>query len=478
MSNALIASMRERGMRFALIIACLAVLLLAGCAPGSQQRVGTGVDMEIMNHQALQDLYFSDRLPEQGADFAAAMDLSPDAKYVRIGDLSVALHNAGYADTLVALYVTGYDPNLFALAPLGPYILQDEPRACYQDIRIDGDDGWSVYGVCSVGDGVYVGGGVVGAGTDAERARAEAYGVNADKWLDALAGMIGGEKAQIFEDIGLFSDLDVVCESPTQNVNLKDVNCRLQWGDPSFYYQRSSRGALALALFGGALRECGNGCVVVPSPVQPDRYLAGNTERFPGGEVTFVDYAIFLDKNRWPPNLNDHEQLFQVTACYLYTTYATPVVCIDPTPFGTEGEVCRAGVLQMETQPAPLRITSIEQSNQGPRVMFTINVENARQGRAFAPGAVDFCTPAAAERNAREVRDQAYVLDARVLGSLERLDCRDDVIRLQNGRGSINCFYELPPNLIGRAAYQTTLNIEIGYLYREQATLRSDIHRI
>lgn len=469
-------------MRFILLFTVLALVSLAGCM-GPRQAQGAGVDIRVLNLQSLGDVYFQ---YYRGMEPTSPdeLQLNQDGDLVSLFEINTLVHNRGYADTLAALYVTGYDPNLFVVEPLGPYRMNVDPQSCWRDITLV-DGSWSAYEICQTADDLRLGGGLRGDGDDIEGFRADVYNANIREWIKKVPFGIG----EAIASSGLADDISVTCvgdkdgdkrSSAEVRPTIGDfvINCDISLGNPVSYFQRSSRGALALALYGDKLRSCANGCVPVPASLLADEFISGNNELYPGGEASQVDFGVYLNRGRWPANLNDHEQLFQITACYLYTTYATPKVCIDPTPGSSDGEVCRPGILEMITQPAPLSITRIEQVNQGPRVMFTIHVQNSLPGRVFEPGAIDYCSPAAPETFARELRDTAKLIDARVLGSLDSLDCRDGLIHINEGRGQITCYYDLPPESWNRPAYQTTLNIEIAYLYREIETVRSAIHRI
>lgn len=474
----------RKGFSMRIMVLLLALVFLTACtAGGGYQTRGAGVQTQVMNHHELRDVYFNYGQTEFTPTTMDDWETAPQGDWIDIARISTFVQNTGYADSLVALYITGYDPNLIFIDPLGPYQAQHGNRYCYKDIFIESDVGYRGYLMCAAWDDVFLGIGVSGNnGIDA--GRIDAYNVNVGNWIDQLASWMTGEETTLFGDLGLFNDLDVSCgehfdESEGAHLSVGGEGCEFSWGIPSFFFSRSSRGQLLIAMQGDSVRQCKNGCTLVPAPGLGRDYLGGDNELTPGGEGVFVDYGVYLNRGRWPPNFNDHSQMLQLTSCYLYTTYATPTVCIDPSPGTTTAEVCQSGLIRMDTpQPAPLRISRIEQANQGPRVAFTIHVENMFAGDVFDPGAVDFCSPASPELYSRELKDVARIVDARVLGSLEALDCRDGRIRMRNGRGQITCFYDLPPNVVGRTAYQTALNIEIGYLYRDIQTLQTNIHRI
>ena len=456
------------------------VLLLASCAP-SPQASGSGVQTSVMNRGELADIYvplnpFSvsphDQMETRQFD---------TGRHIRIADMNLLVHNRGYSDSLVALYVTGYDPNLFTVRPHGPFVLQEGSRYCYRDVIIESLYDYSVFATCAIRDDVYVGGGFSQDGDDTVL-DLSGYGLNIGKWLDKAFELLTSRESSFFESFNdRIGGIHIDCQIPIARGEGSSLSsrCSLTSDFIDFLNRPDTRGSLLLALYGPDVSNCQNNCVLVPSPRLPRNFLSGDKSDYPGGEMYTVDYGIYLNENRWPSNYFEHDQLFQISACYLYTTYATPVVCIDAAPQNSDAAICRPGVQQINHgQPAPLRISHIDQVNQGPRVMFTIHVENTMGGRVFNPGAIDFCAPGSPEVYSRELRDVAKVIDARVIGDSRSLDCRDGTIRMQNNRGQITCFYDIPAQAYRSGAYQTSLNIEIGYLYRDIQTVQTTIHRI
>ncbi|MFT4250545.1 MAG: hypothetical protein ACMXYD_04235 [Candidatus Woesearchaeota archaeon] len=463
---------------FVLLLACL-LIVLAGCATHSQPS-GSGVQTSVLNRAELSNLYVPLVASElRGLSAPLPRDVFDGESHIYIGDLNLLVHNRGYADSLVALYVTGYDPNLFTVRPRGPFVTQGGSRFCYRDLILQGPYEYSVYMACALSEDIFVGGGF---SRDEDYADVTVGSRGITDFLDSALGRARGEETRFFRHVSdIIGDVYVQCDVPVARPDgvSKRASCSFSSAFIDYLSRRNTRGSLLLALYGEDLSNCQNNCVVVPSPLLPRGFIAGDTADFPGGEMYTVDYGLYLNEQRWPSNYYEHDQLFQISACYLYTTYATPVVCIDATPHSSDGAVCRPGVQQINHgQPAPLRISHIDQVNQGPRVMFTIHVENTMGGTSFNPGAVDFCAPGSPELYNRELRDVAKIVDARIIGELRALDCRDGIIRLQNNRGSISCFYDLPARAFRSGAYQTTLNIEIGYLYRDMQTVQARIHRI
>lgn len=494
MSKGFIGVEGNQGMRSVTLVLCFFLIFLAACSSfAPRQAPGNGVQTIITNANEFRDIYFPyqtstvDGRPviqqRPTPESVRASVANPNADLYELFRLQMTVANTGRADALAAIYITGYDPNLFVVHPLGPFVRNGEPRSCWQWMVNVNNGEYAGYAACVREEDVF---GLGVTWGDDRSVRADGLNVNANDYLNRLLSWMRDEPTNFEDPTGLFSSLNFNCNAGGNPVTSSGVRiggvssgCQISFGVPDRFLNRPSRGSLTLAQYAAGMRNCANGCTLVPSPLLPEQYIGGNTEWTPGGEMMNIDFGVWVDRNRWPENYNDHNQLFQVTTCSLYTTYITPSVCIDPTPGqNVDSKPCVAGRIDLERhQGAPLRISRIDQVSQGPRVMFTFHVEDTMGGRLFYPGAIDFCSPASPDVLSREFRDMAVVVDARILGSSEGLDCRDGLIRLQNGRGQITCSYDLNPLSMSVGAFQTALNVEIAYLYRTQQTIHSSIHR-
>lgn len=476
-------------MRITIFMLCVSLLVFSACSVfAPQQQYGMGIETHIVNQYEFEDVYFQHAGSSiQGASPSVVpptvLDASgnPDADLRELFRLHTVVANTGRADGLAAVYVTGYDPNLFVVSPLGPYRMNRGVRSCWQWTVGVSDNRWDGYIACLREEDMF---GVGVAWDDDNTAlRLDTRDVNAANLLNQIPRLWREEPTTFFDGIGLFEHLDISCNLGGERTEGlfgfggASSGCSFNLNIPTSFLNRPSRGALTTALYGAMVRDCSNGCILVPSPLQTQDYIGGDTELTPGGERLNLDIGVWVDRNRWPENYNDHDQLFQVSTCSLYTTYITPSVCIDPTP-GADS-ICRGVRNSLEqNQGAPVRISRIDQVNQGPRVVFTFHVENVGDGRIFHPGGIDMCSPATPDMLSREMRDVAVVTDARLIGTLDRLDCGDDVIRFRDGRGQITCSVDLNRLSLSAGAYQSALNVEIGYLYREQQAVSSTITRI
>lgn len=191
-------------------------------------------------------------------------------------------------------------------------------------------------------------------------------------------------------------------------------------------------------------------------------YIPGKDElRGEHGEtvLTFSSGAASL-----PTGTDVYEPNLVVTACYDYKTVASPVVCIDPNPFGvyTAAKACQPKTVTETGQGGPIVVTRVEQIPSRGKVQFKIYVENKGKGKAIYEEKFDTC-------NLIEPTDYMYVnkIDAYSvsLGELTPTQCQPDPygLRLVDEKGVIICSFD---GLSG-SAYTTPLKIELLYNYME-----------
>ncbi|MBU1199028.1 MAG: hypothetical protein KJ685_04300 [Nanoarchaeota archaeon] len=206
--------------------------------------------------------------------------------------------------------------------------------------------------------------------------------------------------------------------------------------------------------------------------------LAGDTYEYPGGEIGYVNFDGTI--RNWPPGLDQTYQDFLITNCFLYATYAAPVVCVDPTPFSQNRKVCYPKAFTgTKGQGAPVAITHIEQENTPRQAIFTIHISNVGGGDVYDPGRLEKCSPYSPGRVTNEDLNVIYVGDIRVSGDLQRLICTpNDFVRLnpETGKGIITCAYDIPFSGI-KSAYQTPLVVELWYGYSKTMQKRVLIKR-
>lgn len=193
--------------------------------------------------------------------------------------------------------------------------------------------------------------------------------------------------------------------------------------------------------------------------------LQGDTPEFPGGED---DYAVMTAHVKdFPLGRDDLAQDFLITNCYLYTTYSSPQVCIDPVPYAEGRKVCSQEVVeQPNSQGAPVSITIRDVKNTPQSVAFTVEVQNIGNGDVFNFGSAEVCSPFASRRVTSA--DKNVVILGIVRVGNQELDCNSRVVRLDpSGRGQVTCRYWHNGQYTSTSGFETPVAIEAWYAYRE-----------
>lgn len=215
-----------------------------------------------------------------------------------------------------------------------------------------------------------------------------------------------------------------------------------------------------------------------------DFLLAGDTYEYPGGEFEYLTYnGRVVD---WPAGLDQTTQQFLLTSCYQYTTFADPIVCVDPDPISENRKVCTPQSRSFGSNGAPVAITSIEQENTPKKIIFRINVKNIGGGTVYDAGKLEKCSPYYPGRVTAEDLNIVYLGDVRIgqVGLSTRagrggMTCFPEVIRLdpRTGAGSTTCTYPIEfTNL--KSAYQTPLVVELWYGYSKVLQRSVSIKRV
>jgi hypothetical protein len=190
--------------------------------------------------------------------------------------------------------------------------------------------------------------------------------------------------------------------------------------------------------------------------------LAGNTYDYPGGEMDYIDYTGHIVT--WPQGTDEIPQTFQLTSCYMYTTFAAPMVCIDPQPYSENRKVCTPQAATWSNgQGAPVAVTQVTQENTPRTAAFHITVRDVGGGTVFDPGQLEKCSPYFPGGAKPSDQNVIWIGEVRIGDQL--LTCSPaQELRLQNGQVSFTCTYPIQYAELN-SAYQTPLVIELWYGY-------------
>lgn len=365
-------------------------------------------------------------------------DAGPNGNDFEIG---VEVRNQGASWSRGAVFLSGYDPHLivFDEVPLGS-LRQNDCSFSFSQIARDAFTGKGVFGgIFSCGAAGYAGVSATG-----------------DAFINIQSANEFARRMGWTDDFPEFQvQADTVYDQTHFTVNFLGQNLNMDyWG----------HGRLFLTMFSG---------VDFLAVLGREYVLAGRSYEYPAGDLEFFSYTGHINPAGWAPGLDEVRQPLLLTNCYYYTTFAAPLVCIDPDPYSDVSKVCSPRQISFSgSQGAPVAITSIEQEA-GPRQsIFRINIQNVGRGEVYDPGALQKCSPYIADRVSPNDKNIVYLGDVRI-GNQRLFDCTPNgVIRLQNGRGTVTCTY--PYEFQGaQSAYETPIYVELWYGYSD--TERRDV---
>lgn len=197
----------------------------------------------------------------------------------------------------------------------------------------------------------------------------------------------------------------------------------------------------------------------------------GKDEFNPEGIMVNV-YTFSIGQVNLPDNADIFPQTIKATACYKYRTYAIGKTCIDPDPYGVGyGEkVCTVGSPQTGgSQGAPVAVSSVEAQTSRNRVQFKVNIANVGGGTVIGNAApIVNC-------HSKLGRTDVDKVDIRAKFSDKYLECEPSTVRLTGGSGFAICHWE---GNLGPEAYETLLDIQLDYGYRNSIATDVTIHRL
>jgi len=379
----------------------------------------------------------------------------PTRVYYTRGDLNtfdfgVRVHNQGTSLTRGATFISGYDPQFMNIE--GQII---DPNADWKDCTIDlssvgnNFNDWAGLLSCTFANGASFTynqqrGGLASANINNLGLFLNMLGVETNSdFLDTLSFNLIGQNGEGITNLGL--DFDIA-----------------GWDIEMIYH-----GVALLSAMKSFNLTSYNG---------RDYMLEANNGDYPGGGQDFLDYSAEI--TNWPQGLDEFPLDLMLTNCYGYTTYASPMVCIDPMPETEQKKVCKPKTQTFSSQGSPVAVTKIEQENGRKKIVFTIHVKNVGDGEIIDWAHIERCSPYYPGALTAKHKDVLYNANL-VRVENQKLDCSPaNIVRLdENGEGIITCIYNIQYQNL-QSAYQTPLVVEFWYGYQETAIQRVLFKRI
>lgn len=363
----------------------------------------------------------------------------------------VDVHNIGASWTKGALYVSGYDPYMIKIEHIDIEKVGTGWSDCFFDFGSFGGGNFQIGANCPGLGSISGGENGFEFGTRDLGNLLDSFGINSPEILDGI-GISLGQTDDGF-DFGLSID-------DTLDADLFNHGKGLVM----------AMSGLSFTRYNGLTYE---------GEVAGQGLLAPDAPDFPGGEMNTIAFNGMI--RNWPTGLDQTDKpiTFLVTNCFLYSTIATPQICIDPAPYDQGVKVCQPQKITFNGgNGAPVAVTLIEQENTRKKVYFDITVRNTGGGTVFDLDAMERCSPYYPGRLTSQHLNSVYILDARIAD--QHLKCtpdRADPIHLVNGQGSVRCEYDLQ-YASAKSAYETPLVLELGYGYSTNMMRSTTIKRV
>ncbi len=207
--------------------------------------------------------------------------------------------------------------------------------------------------------------------------------------------------------------------------------------------------------------------------------LKGDNPDSPGGDYDFKTFKIRM-KSDWPAGQDYFNVPYQIKTCYAYTTFVSPMLCIDPDPFSYEDKICRAETYTWGgSQGGPVAVTLLRQTNTGKEMILDFTIKNTGTGRVWDVGQLEACSPYFPGSIKPTMLNVVYIGQAYV--GETTIDCsRDYMIRLDPNTqdAKFTCRYPLDQSGNVGSAYAIPLKMELWYGYEESVNNQITIRRL
>ena len=234
----------------------------------------------------------------------------------------------------------------------------------------------------------------------------------------------------------------------------------------------------------GALAITGELYFISDEPLYFD--LEGKSQFNPEGGFSFEKFSATSGTVE-----EDKTDSFYVVACYDYETDASATICINPRVMETDNKIergeCITGIVTVGGgQGAPVAVTSIEQEilpigQDMLRMNLKIHVSNLGRGKVVSKEQDAYmkeCTGQTPDqKDSGKIRVDNIQFSNYRLGNTEAaINCpnlKENMITLNNGQFTIECYADMDTEIIGSVAFTTPLLVEMSYGYTQISTSKS-----
>jgi len=208
-------------------------------------------------------------------------------------------------------------------------------------------------------------------------------------------------------------------------------------------------------------------------------HMKGDNPDSPGGDIDYHTFQVRMVGD-WPAGQDYYDIPYQIRTCYAYSTFVSPMLCIDPNPFSEEQKVCRSETYTWGgSQGAPVAVTRMTQLNTGQEVVMDITIKNVGPGTVWDVGRLEGCSPYFPGRVTSSMKNVVYIGNAWV--GNRPVDCsRNYMIRLDPNtkEASFTCTYDIREAGDVGSAYAAPLKMELWYGYEEDINQQLRIRRL
>jgi len=202
--------------------------------------------------------------------------------------------------------------------------------------------------------------------------------------------------------------------------------------------------------------------------------LHGKTQNYPGGDQTYLDYAIYTARTIQGTRQIPTSQIF-LNLCYPYKTILDTDTCVDVSSVfpSDRAQSCTAQPQTFSGQGSPVAITSVTSeflpygigTDHKIKPVFNIAMQNEGGGVLLAPATSGLFTSSVCSlENQNRANWSTVVVNASLLGTA--LDCVPSVVRVTDTQPAFTrC--SVPNNHLipAQVNYQTQLHVELSYVY-------------